>query len=121
MYTVLHLVPAKTITDIVEEQPTVNSQAVTIILPLTPYQPEELLIISIVVYPDGAIVVSIITDYTGPAQQYTVMFTGLDPETVYNYTIRIVLRANNSVDVVPAATGSFMTLMMPSKLNNCLL
>ncbi len=69
-------VPAKTITDIVEEDPMVNSQTVTITLPLTPYEPGELLIISTVVNSEGANVTTIImVDYTGPAEQYTVMFT----------------------------------------------
>ncbi len=48
--------------------------------------------------------------------QYSITFNNLMADTSYTFTIRIVLRANTTVDVVPAAMGSFMTLMTPSKL-----
>ncbi len=90
----------------------INSQAITITLPLTCYQPEELVIISTV---DPADSEPIMANFTRPAQQYTVMFPGLQPSTTYTFIIRIVLRVNNSVDVVSPATGMFTTLALPRK------
>ena len=48
-------------------------------------------------------------DFTSPSMQYTVTFDDLDPDTEYTFTIRIVLRLDNTVDVIPAVTGSFLT------------
>ncbi len=95
-------------------QPTDTSHTVTITLPLTPYQPEELLIISTVEPSDGN---SIMANFSRPAMQYSVTFDDFMADTSYTFTVRIVLRANTTVDVVPAATRSFMTLMFPSKLH----
>ncbi len=94
-------------------QPTDTSHTVTITLPLTPYQPEELLVISTVQPSNGN---PILANFSRPGMQYSVTFDNLYADTLYIFTIRIVLCANNTVDVVQAATGSFMTLMTPSKL-----
>ncbi len=92
-------------------QPTDTSHTVTITLPLTPYQPEELLIIS-TVQPSNPIM----ANFSRPGMQYSVTFDDLMAGTSYTFTVRIVLRANTTVDVVQAAIGLFMTLMTPSKL-----
>ncbi len=107
-------VPGKNITGIIQGQPTDTNYTVTITLPLTPYQPEELLIISTVEPSNGD---PIMADFSRPVMQYSVTFDNLMAATSYTSTIRIVLRANTTVDVVPAATRSFMTLMFPSKLH----
>ena len=95
------------VTNVTQGQPTDTSQTITITLPFTEYQPEQLLIISTVEPPsdDGPIM----ADFTSPSMQYTVTFTDLDPATEYTFTIRIVLRSNKTVDVVPAVSGSFLT------------
>ncbi|XP_064393507.1 uncharacterized protein LOC135340988 isoform X1 [Halichondria panicea] len=103
-------VPGKNITGIIQGQSTDTSYTVTITLPLTPYQPEELLIISTVEPSNGN---PIMADFSRPVMQYSVTFDNLMAATSYTSTIRIVLRANTTVDVVPAATRSFMTLMFP--------
>ena len=106
--------PERTISNVMQDQPTDTSHTVTITLPLTPYQPEELLIISTVEPSDGN---SIMANFSRPAMQYSVTFDDFMADTSYTFTVRIVLRANTTVDVVPAATRSFMTLMFPSKLH----
>ncbi len=98
-------------------QPTDISQTVTITLPLTPYQPEQLLIISTVQPSNGN---PILANFSRPAMQYSVTFDNLMADTSYTFTVRIVLCANTTVDVVPAAMGSFMTLITPSKLVHAL-
>ena len=55
-------------------------------------------------------------NFSSPAMQYSVTFDDLMADTSYTLTVRIVVRANTTVDVVQAAMGSFMTLMFPSKL-----
>ncbi len=90
-----------------------TSQTITITLPLTPYQPEELLIISTVEPSNGN---PILANFSRPRMQYSVTFDNLNADTSYIFNIRIVLRASITVDVVPAAMGSFMTLITPSKL-----
>ncbi len=90
-----------------------TSQTITITLPLTPYQPEELLIISTVEPSNGN---PIMANFSRPAMQYSVTFDNLMADTTYTFTVRIVLRANPTVDVVSAAMGLFMTLITPSKL-----
>ncbi len=89
-----------------------TSHTVTITLPLTPYQPEELLIISTV---EPVSITTLVANFSRPAMQYSVTFDNLMADTSYNFTIRIVLRANTTVDVVSSATGAFITLMTPSK------
>ncbi len=48
--------------------------------------------------------------------QYSVTYESNGCYISYMFTIRIVLRANNAVDAVSAATDTFTTLMTPSKL-----
>ncbi len=55
-------------------------------------------------------------NFSSPAMQYSVTFDDLMADTSYTLTVRIVVHANTTVDVVQAAMGSFMTLMFPSKL-----
>ncbi len=110
--TTFFAVPANVITGITEGQPSETSQSVTITLPLTPYQPAALFIVSTVNPPD---IEPITAPFTNPSDQYTVTFNDLNDDTLYNFIMRIVLRTNNSVDVVPPATGSFRTLRAPSK------
>ena len=100
-------VPSLMITDVIQDQPTDTSQTITITLPLTEYQPEQLLIITTVEPPsdDGPIM----ANFTSPSMQYTVTFTDLDPATEYTFTIRIFLRSNNTVDVVQPVSGNFTT------------
>ncbi len=96
-----------------QDQPMDTSHTVTITLPLTPYQPEERLIISTVEPSNGD---PIMANFSRPGMQYSVTFDNLNADTSYTFTIRIVLHANTTVDVVPAAMGLFMTLKTPSKL-----
>ncbi len=91
-----------------------TSHTLTITLPLTPYQPEELLIISTVEPSDGD---PIMANFSRPGMQYSVTSDNLMADTPYTFTVRIVLRANTTVDVVPAVMGSFTTFMTPSKWN----
>ena len=105
--------PERTISNVVLGQPTDTSHTVTITLPLTPYQPEDLLVISTVQPSNGN---PILANFSRPGMQYSVTFDNLNADTFYTFNIRIVLRANTTVDVVPAALGSFMTFMIPSKL-----
>ena len=105
-------VPGKSITDIIQGQPTDTRHNVTITLPLTPYQPEELLIISTL---RPVSIAALVANFSRPAMQHLLTFDNLMPDTSYNFTIRIVLRANTTVDVVSSATGYFMTIMTPSK------
>ena len=97
----------------IQGQPTDTSHTVTITLPLTPYQPEELLIISTVEPSNGD---PIMANFSRPGMQYSVTFDDLMAGTSYTFTVRIVLRTNTTVDVVQAAMGLFMTLITPSKL-----
>ncbi len=106
-------VPERTISNVMQGQPTDTSHTVTITLPLTPYQPEELLIISTVEPSNGN---PIMANFSCPGMQYSMTFDNLMAGTSYTFTVRIVLHANTTVDVVPAALESFMTFMTPSKL-----
>ena len=90
-----------------------TSHPVTITLPLTPYQLEELLIISTVQPSNGN---PMMANFSRPGMQYSMTFDNLMVGTSYTFTVRIVLRANTTVDVVQPAMGSFMTLITPSKL-----
>ena len=96
-----------------QDQPTDTSHTITITLPLTEYQPEQLLIISTVEPPSDY--GSLQGEFTSPSMLYTVKFTNLNPATEYNFTIRIVLRSNDTVNVVPIVTRVFMTAMAPSE------
>ena len=112
-------VPSLVITDLIQGQPTDTSQTITITLPLTEYQPEQLVIVSTVEPPDDG---PIMADFTSPSVQYTVAFTDLDPATEYTFTIRIVLRSDNTVDVVPRVTGAFAgkTIIVTAVCERCL-
>ena len=90
-----------------------TSHPVTITLPLTPYQPEELLIISTVQPSNGN---PMMANFSRPGMQYSMTFDNLMVGTSYTFTVRIVLRANTTVVVVQPAMGLFMTLITPSKL-----
>ncbi len=90
-----------------------TTRTITITLPLTPYQPEELLIISTV---DPSNEDTILANFSRPGMQYSITFDDLVADTSYTFNIRIVLRANTTVDVVQPAMGTFMTLITPSKL-----
>ena len=100
-------VPSLVITDLTQDQPTDTSQTITITLPLTEYQPEQLVIISTASALGEDETVR--ANFTSPSVQYTVTFTDLDPATGYTFTIRIVLRSDNTVDVVTANNGTFTT------------
>jgi len=82
-------------------------QTVSMALPITQYQAQDLLIISSLQPP---VLPSIVDNYTAPGALYNMTFSPLDPEIDYNtnYTVRIVLRSNNTVDVVPPFQGSFI-------------
>ncbi len=74
------------------------------------YPSGELLIISTVSPPDSA---PIMNNFTGPSIKYTVAFNNLKPATEYIFSIRIVLRTDNTMNVVAPVTGVFTTA--PSK------
>ncbi|XP_064393493.1 mucin-2-like [Halichondria panicea] len=104
-------VPDRT-TSIVMQGPTTDtSHPVTITLPLTPYQPEELLIISTVQPSNGN---PMMANFSRPGMQYSMTFDNLMVGTSYTFTVRIVLRANTTVVVVQPAMGLFMTLITPT-------
>ena len=102
-----HAVPSFMITGLTQGIPTDTSHTITITLPLTEYQPEQLLIISTVEPPSKYGPIK--ANFTSPSMQYTVTFTDLDPATEYTFTIRIVLRSDKNVDVVPPANATFTT------------
>ncbi len=93
--------------------PMFTTRTITITLPLTPYQPEELLIISTV---EPSNKDTILANFSHPGMQYSITFDDLMAGTSYTFTVRIVLCANTTVDVVQPAMGTFMTLITPSKL-----
>ncbi len=92
------------ISGVEEDEPMETSHTVTVTLPLTSYQPEQLQIISTVDPADSA---TIMADYTGYSEQYSATFKGLNPDTQYRFTIRIVLNADKAVDVVLAVSRNF--------------
>ncbi len=79
-----------------------TSFTVTVNLPITEYQPDQLLVIVFLSPNDTAPVVA---DFPA-SHQYTVMFSGLMAGTSYIYTVRIVCR-NDKTDVVEPFEGSF--------------
>ncbi len=113
-FVLISAVPERIISNVhVIQGPTSNtSHTVTVTLPLTQYQPDELLIISTVEPSNGNTIVS---NFSGPGMQLSVTFDNLFADTSYTFKIRIVLRDNTTVEVVPVAIGSFMTIMTPSK------
>ncbi len=72
-------------------------------LPLTEYQPDQLLVTTSLTPNDTAPVVA---DFPA-SYQYTVMFSGLMPGTSYTYTVRVV-RRNDMTDVVDAFVTDFL-------------
>ncbi len=104
--------PERNITNVIQGPTTDTTHTVTITLPLTLYQPEELLVISTVQPSNDN---PIMANFSRPAMHYSVTFDNLIADTSYTFTLRIVLRVNTTVDVVPAATGSFVTHVTPSK------
>ncbi len=104
LYDILIPVPYLEISGVEEDESMETSHTVTITLPLTPYQPEQLLIVSTVDPSDTA---QIVAFYTGYSEQYSVTFTGLNPGTQYSFTIRIVLSADKAMDVVLAVSREF--------------
>ncbi len=92
------------ITSIIQGQPTGTSHNVTIILPLIDTNPR------------GAahhLKINVEPSYLTFLALYSVTFDNLIADTSYTFTLRIVLRAGTTVDVV-AGTGLFMTLVIPS-------
>ncbi len=110
MHYVYISVPSSEISNVTQGETTATSHSVTVTLPLTMYPPEELLIISSVSPPDS---VPTMVNFTGPLIKYTVTFNNLKPATDYIFSIRIVLRTDNTLNVVAPVTGTFTTA--PSK------
>ena len=73
-------------------------------LPVTPYRPDELEIISSINPPD----VEPIRASFPTSLEYTVTFSNLRVGTSYTYTIMIILKSNPAIIVVNPATGSFI-------------
>ena len=105
---ILFPVPSRIITGLSQGQSTDTSHNITITLPLTEYRPEQLLILSTASAPEDDVIV--LTNYSSPGMQNTVVFTGLSQAITYNFTIRIILHSNHTVDVVPPVSGMFMTI-----------
>ena len=68
----------------------------------SPYNREDLVIISTIDPPDAG---PIVEDYPTSTQQYTVTFSGLRFGTTYTYNIRVALRNNSTITVGLPVTG----------------
>ncbi len=96
-----HAVPGQTIT-VQDEMVSGTSFAVTVNLPITEYQPDQLQIkISLSPNDTAPVVVDFPASY-----QYTVMFSGLMAGTSYNYSVWI-MRRSDMTDAVDHFEGSF--------------
>ncbi len=96
-----HAVPGQTIT-VQDEMVSGTSFTVTVNLPITEYQPDQLQIkISLNPNDTASVVVNFPASY-----QYTVMFSGLMAGTSYNYSVWI-MRRSDMTDVVDHFVGSF--------------
>ncbi len=84
-----------------------TSFTVTVNLPITEYQPDQLqIIVSLSPNDAGPVVADFPASY-----QYTVIFSGLMAGTSYIYTVRIV-RRNDMTDVVEPFEGSFTIVIL---------
>ncbi len=88
-----HAVPGRAIT-VQDEMVLGTSFTVTVNLPITEYQPDQLLVSVSLIPNDTAPVVA---DFPA-SYQYTVMFSGLMAGTSYNYSVWIMRRDMTDVD-----------------------
>ncbi len=96
-----HAVPGQTIT-VQDEMVSGTSFTVTVNLPITEYQPDQLQIIVSLIPNDTAPVVA---DFPA-SYQYTVMFSDLMYDTSYNYSVWI-MRRSDMTDAVDHFVGFF--------------
>ncbi|XP_064394063.1 uncharacterized protein LOC135341428 isoform X2 [Halichondria panicea] len=99
-----YIIPSSEISNVTQGETTATSHSITVTLPLTVYPSGELLIVSTVSPPDSALIMN---NFTGPSIKYTVAFNNLKPATEYIFSIRIVLRTDNTMNVVAPVTGVF--------------
>ena len=104
LYALQISVPSSEISNVTQGETTATSHSITVTLPLTVYPSGELLIVSTVSPPDSALIMN---NFTGPSIKYTVAFNNLKPATEYIFSIRIVLRTDNTMNVVAPVTGVF--------------
>ncbi|XP_064393477.1 uncharacterized protein LOC135340957 isoform X2 [Halichondria panicea] len=81
---------------------------VTVNLPITEYQPDQLQIVISLTPNDTA---PVVTDFP-TSYQYTVMFSGLMTGRSYIYTVRVVRRSDMTTDVVEPFEGSFTIVVL---------
>jgi len=104
-------VPSRVITGLRLSDPKETFQSLTITLPISLYQPEQLRILWTLSPPHN-----LLTDFTGHGEDTTVVFVDLNPGTLHNFTIRIVLASDFDYDVVPSVSGNFTSKSMIDKI-----
>ncbi len=93
-------------------QLSVGDSSVSIVVTVSPSSPMSLDSLSILATIDPPHASAVLANYptSSPSQQYTVMFTGLTPGTIYIYDIKVILRNDSTTTIGLPLTGSFTVL-----------
>ena len=91
-------------------QLSVGDSSVSIVVSVSPSPPMSLDSLSILATIDPPHASAVLANYPTSSQQYTVMFTGLTPGTIYIYDIKVILRNDSTTTLGLPVTGSFTVL-----------
>ena len=112
----MYIVPDRNITSPNGGMMSGTSFTVTLDLPITEFQPDQLqIIISLSPNDTAPVVANFPANY-----QYTVMFSSLMPGTSYTYTVRVV-RRSDMMNVVEPFERSFTVVVLCKLLDLCIL
>ncbi|XP_064393559.1 uncharacterized protein LOC135341019 isoform X2 [Halichondria panicea] len=92
---------------LVNPQLSVGDSSVSIVVSVSPSPPMSLDSLSILATIDPPHASAVLANYPTSSQQYTVMFDGLTPGTLYIYDIRVILRNDSTITIGLPVTGSF--------------
>ena len=102
---------------LVNPQLSVGDSSVSIVVSVSPSPPMSLDSLSILATIDPPHASAVLANYPTSSQQYTVMFDGLTPGTLYIYDIRVILRNDSTITIGLPVTGSFTVpgITIPSR------
>ncbi|XP_064398004.1 uncharacterized protein LOC135344681 [Halichondria panicea] len=95
---------------LVNPQLCVGDSSVSIVVSVSPSPPMSLDSLSILAAIDPPHASAVLANYPTSSQQYTVMFDGLTPGTLYIYDIKVILRNDSTTTIGLPVTGSFTVL-----------